>query len=58
MCRALSKGGDPVSSRYLKIAVAAALFAAASVASACPGGAAMKSADGSQQSSSQIASKR
>jgi hypothetical protein len=47
-----------VSSRYLKIAAAVALFAAAGIASACPGGAAMKSADGSQQSSSQIASKR
>lgn len=54
----LSKGGDPVSSRYLRIAVAVGLLAAASVASACPGGAAMKSADGSQQSSSQVAQKR
>jgi hypothetical protein len=49
MCRSLQKGGDPVFSRYLRLAAAIAFLFAASAASACPG-AKMKSADGSHGS--------
>ena len=50
MCRFLEKGGDPVSSRYLRIVAVIAFTFTSGAALACNAGAKMKSADGSQGS--------